>query len=693
MDLIQEAAKYIAAGVSVVPVGRDKKPSLSSWKQYQYDKATESEIKRWRGVGLACVCGSVSGGRVVIDFDVEGFYESWLAGVGSLAEDLPLQKTGGGCYQVCFLCDEPGANLKLAWVPDETELSGRSVAIETRGEGGYAVVPGSLHPSGKTYELLKGDWLNPPRLSMDQVRTLLAVATGLDQCPKTRQQKEKEAKAAKIKPRKGASKNIIGQFNDAVTIRSILEKHGYSGSNGKMIRPGGKSASVIIFDDKKSFHHSSNDPLNDGHAHDSFSIFCELEHGGDVTAAVKAAMDRLGIEPDQSRASFSTWEDLGLSLNSNGGAHPNLDNACTILSGHGQFAGRIWWDEFHEKIFSTLNGDPAEWTDADDLRACRFIQKSIGISKMAVATVQGAVAVVARQNVKNEPRQWLEGLKWDGTNRLCNLMFSGFGAEACEYHGRIGECFFVSMVARVLKPGCKVDTMPIFEGHQGAFKSQALGVIGGKWFVECHEQMTSKDFYGVIQGHILLEISELHAFTRSEVERVKGIISCAKDRYRAPYERRAADHYRQCVFAGTTNRDDWNRDETGARRFWPVKCGKINLDWLAASREQLFAEAVSRFKAGDDWWTIPIEEAIERQQERRPEDSWAKYIHEYLETQRFIEYVTSAEILENALKLERGRQDRGSMMRVGVIMRDTGWARRRVRADGSLVWGYFPPDR
>ena len=140
--------------------------------------------------------------------------------------------------------------------------------------------------------------------------------------------------------------------------------------------------------------------------------------------------------------------------------------------------------------------------------------------------------------------------------------------------------------------------MPVLEGSQGTFKSTGLPILGGKWFAEVHQSIDSKDFYLALSGKLLLEISEMHSFSKAEVERLKGVMSCQVDRYRAPYERRAADHPRRCVFAGTTNRDDWNRDETGARRFWPVVCGHIDLDWLTGHRDQLLAEAVYKFKKG-----------------------------------------------------------------------------------------------
>jgi putative DNA primase/helicase len=206
---------------------------------------------------------------------------------------------------------------------------------------------------------------------------------------------------------------------------------------------------------------------------------------------------------------------------------------------------------------------------------------------------------------RNPPKEWLESLEWDREERLWCLLSKGLGATHDDYSAAVGRCFMVGMVARVMNPGCKVDCMPIFEGSQGLGKSTALKIIGGPYFAEIHESITSKDFYLAIAGKMLCEISELHAFRRAEIERIKGIITTATDRFRVPFGTFAADHPRSCVFAGTTNLDDWNTDETGARRFWPVRCFDIDRDWLSEHRHQIFAEAVHRYVAGESWWDVP----------------------------------------------------------------------------------------
>ena len=153
------AAGYLAGGLSLFPTSRtDKRPGIPSfchatkgakpgWKLYQERPADAATVKSWFARGcqsVAAVAGKVSGGLLIIDFDVARFFDAWCERVGSLAEGLPVQRTGreGGGFQFWFRCPDPGHNDKLAHVPDASEETGRRVAIETRAEGGYAVAPG-----------------------------------------------------------------------------------------------------------------------------------------------------------------------------------------------------------------------------------------------------------------------------------------------------------------------------------------------------------------------------------------------------------------------------------------------------------------------------------------------------------------------------------------------------------------------
>lgn len=385
------------------------------------------------------------------------------------------------------------------------------------------------------------------------------------------------------------------------------------------------------------------------------------------------------------------WTTLGLEVNDKGIPHANLDNAVRVIQGHPEIAGRIWMDTFTGRIHTDWpTGEIQEWSDAHDNQLNLFVQRILKLHRMGITTVQQAVNTAAFNNRRNELVEWLDAIQWDAQPRLETFMARAFGAQQDAYSAAVGRCWLISLVARAFQPGCKVDTMPVFEGVQGKSKSTALGILGGKWYAENNTDVTSKDFIENIQGVWLVEIAEMHAFGKAEVERIKSIITCRNDRYRAAYARRSEDHLRRCVFAGTTNRNDWNRDETGARRFWPVACTLVDLEWLADNRDQLFAEAVALYRAGTPWWDIPTELAKEEQDKRRAADAWDDPVSEYIEG-RF--WVTTGQVLEQALRVPVERQDLPLQRRVGSILRALGWEPRVRKAGGRPERGWVPPDQ
>jgi putative DNA primase/helicase len=238
------------------------------------------------------------------------------------------------------------------------------------------------------------------------------------------------------------------------------------------------------------------------------------------------------------------------------------------------------------------------------------------------------------------------------------------------------------MVARAIWPGCKVDTMPVFEGAQGQGKSLVIEkLVGADYYAVMNESPDSKDFYVFMAGKWLIEIAELDAFSRADVKSVKRTLSTAIDRYRTPYGRHAADFKRQCVFAGSTNRDDWNHDATGARRFWPVACRAAHPEIAEANRDQYFAEAMHALMHDGDrpsWWSFSKETAkrVEAEQSARfAEDDWTNTV---LHVCTGREFVYPSEIYRE-LGFEADKDvTRAAQMRVAEIMKRIGWVSRDV---------------
>lgn len=286
-----------------------------TWEPYANLQPSLNEIERWIAAkveSIAGICGAVSGGMEILDFDVPGFYEAWADLAGADAAHLPMQRTGGGGTQVAWRCDEPEGNQKLAWAPDISQHSGRRIAIETRGTHGYALLPPSLHPSGRRYQLLRGRFSQVPYIDAGTRTFLLSLAKSLCQAPKTKQELQREAAPIKYRqPREYDGDSIIDAFNEYWDIHLLLDKYGYTRlQNGRYGRPGkADSAGVSILENGKSFHWSSNDPLDSARSgsnqpRSSFDLFAEYEHGGDYKKAARAAALQLGRA--RTRADYAT---------------------------------------------------------------------------------------------------------------------------------------------------------------------------------------------------------------------------------------------------------------------------------------------------------------------------------------------------------------------------------------------------
>lgn len=289
---------------------------------------------------------------------------------------------------------------------------------------------------------------------------------------------------------------------------------------------------------------------------------------------------------------------------------------------------------------------------------------------------------------------YLSNLQHDGSARLGTWLSAYLGVEQSPYSEDIGRRMLIAAVARICEPGCKVDTVPIFEGPQGARKSTAVKALFDPWFSDELADLGSKDAAMQTRGVWGIEVSELDAMSRAEVSKIKAFITRTADRFRPPYGSRIIESPRSCVFWGTTNADGYLKDETGGRRFWPVKVGKIDIDRLQNDRDQLWAEAVVLFDANFPWWITKSEiQAVAEchQQARYVGDPWDRAIADYVESTT-TNGVTVDQVLRLALGLEIGRCGQIEMNRVARCLRSLGLSRVQVRTGGGKrVWTYRKP--
>jgi len=351
---------------------------------------------------------------------------------------------------------------------------------------------------------------------------------------------------------------------------------------------------------------------------------------------------------------------------------------------------------------------PPEWTDADPVALSNWIAQAFSEQPAIEAcTVHQAVIVYARQHAYHPVRDYLTGLTWDRQPRLDTWLTTYIGVADTPYHRAVGRCFLIAAVARVMRPGCKVDTMMILEGDQGTLKSTAIcALFGSDWFTDAAVDPESKDSAQIIRGKWCIEFAELHGMNKAEVNALKQYLTRLEDRQRDAYARVTESHPRQCVFMGTTNQMNYLRDETGARRFWPVGwiTKRIDIAGLKAVRDQLWAEALHRFDGNEPWWFTPAEEELARPQqaERQEIDEWHGPISTWLMGRapsgmgRPKATATAGEIWEGAIYGKRAALGRPERNRIAAVLRSLGWTPCQLRRDGAVCRGYrsatVPPE-
>ncbi|MBA3909453.1 MAG: hypothetical protein C0524_06085 [Rhodobacter sp.] len=374
------------------------------------------------------------------------------------------------------------------------------------------------------------------------------------------------------------------------------------------------------------------------------------------------------------------------------------ENARQALERHGAWENVWAYDEFNGLVMlmRPVPGTPVPrprfkprpFRDCDVADAVCWFNRN-GFPDATKTTMWDAIVQVAWTSIISPVRHYLEGLVWDGTPRIGGWLTTCLGADPSPLTAAMGQAWLISAVARALEPGCKADCALVLEGPQGGGKSSALAALAGEdWFHDGLPDLHSKDAALGLRGKWIIELPELSAMRRTDTEAVKAFLSRTTERFRPPYGRGEVTEPRRCVFAGTTNRSDWLADDTGGRRFWPVPVGQIDQAAIRRDRDQLWAEAVSRYRAGEPWW---LSEEAERQAaarvcERHAEDPWdakvLRYAREIADDFENLEGAVSTGQIMERLGLSLPERTKALSMRVGGILTRAGW-----RRDGQFTVG------
>lgn len=282
--------------------------------------------------------------------------------------------------------------------------------------------------------------------------------------------------------------------------------------------------------------------------------------------------------------------------------------AYNLFSNRTMVKGDLPWRSVSDKVRGDI------WQDSDDANLRVYIDITYGI--VAPYKINDGLAIIEKKNKYHPIIDYLNSNTWDKISRVDTLMIDYLGAEDCEYTRSITRKMLVAAVSRVFNPGIKFDYMLVLVGRQGIGKSYIINLLGREWYSDSLNTVYGKEAYEQLQNAWILEMAELSATKKADAEAIKHFISKTEDSYRQAYGRRVDTFKRQCVFFGTTNENEFLKDRTGNRRYWPLMVGvnkplkNLFKDLNKSEINQIWAEALYLYKCGEK---LILEGDVERE--------------------------------------------------------------------------------
>lgn len=432
---------------------------------------------------------------------------------------------------------------------------------------------------------------------------------------------------------------------------------------------GSTAGGVVVYEDKFSYSHHGTDPTS-GILCNAFDLvrihkFGHLDENSNQTGSklpsfkkmeefaasdnkVKVLMGKeaMNIAKDEfskveSKDEYEWLKELVYS--ENGNLKTVANNFALIIANDENLKGKMAYNEFSNRVCVLgqlpwrKENDFSEWKDSDDSSLRIYISKIWEIQSKQ--NCEDAFKEVITRNSFHPVREYLNSLTWDGVKRIDTLLIDYLGAEDTEYIRLVTRKWLCGAVARILVPGIKFDYMLVLTGPQGAFKSTFFKTLAKDWFTDSIQEVEGNQAIEKLMNSWIIEFGELQAFSKSESNAIKRFITSQEDRTRLAYDKRSSYLKRQCVFAGTTNKFEFLKDDTGDRRYWPVVVKKEGRTKdvrreLPNELDQIWAEARALWKDGEKIFLTEEQEALAKikQEEHREVSEKEGLIVKYLDT-------------------------------------------------------------
>lgn len=648
--LFEKAFEYGVRGYSIMPLRLNKRPILPTWEVLSKVAWSEDEIvaywEKYPDENIGIITGKISN-ITVVDIDLDPITGKIAVPVEYFPKTFTVETPSGGFH----LYYEYNAD-----IGQTANTFEHLPHVDIRNDGGYVVAPPSFCDYVKAKRRITGTYRAVNNLPIASFPIHLF----------------------KVQPSKKGKdvKGLLKSFNN------LAEGDGRNNALTKIV---GKVLQVV----------SPQDAVTTG-----FPL---------VLAANKQFREPLPEKEVRSifesilkRESKKERPEVELLLNEKGAPIVNEENLRRIVENDEMLKGCMRFNVFTGMVELKYNLDEFRAYQRTDMVNIRmYIMRTYGfLARIAHTAVEDVVVALAYQNPVSPPVEYFRSLTWDKTPRLDSWLSQVYGVPEDEYHRKVGSNWLKGLVKRIVQPGCKFDYVIVIEGKQGIRKSTSLAVLGGAWHVETILAPDNKDFFMLFGGKAIVEFSEGESLSRTEAKRLKAIITMQTDKYRPPYERSPQEFPRQCVFAMTTNEEEYLKDETGNRRWLPVTCRKVaDIEWLKENREQLFAEAYHRvITLGETIHEFPEEETERQQQMRQTADPRDEIIYDWyfskLSSRERKEGITTPQVFKEAIQGGQpfGREmSKLDGMMIGSVLRNSlKLDKQRVSERGDRYYKYYP---